>query len=266
MESPEPQRRPHLELRPRRAGEVLTAGFEVYGRGWRELLTIAAIVTIPLTIATAFLADWILRTALEIRAQETATVPRSFWTVFAATIITVVIGALVTLLAQAAMTRAVADVVVGREPSVSRSYRAALSRFGPLLGATLLILLGVMAGFFLLVVPGIFLVVRWLVAVPAIVLERRGATDGMRRSWELVRGEGWHAFALLLVVSLLTGVFGELLARLFPPDLLLQAIGGAITQVIVLPFATSVYTVLWVNLRVAKEQLERATLEAELGR
>jgi hypothetical protein len=76
----------------------------------------------------------------------------------------------------------------------------------PLLGLSLLVGVGLGLGFLLLVVPGVILWTRWSVAVPALVLEGRGVTGSMRRSWELVGGRGWAVWRLFLRVAFLTGL------------------------------------------------------------
>ena len=40
--------------------EILSAGFELYRRNWQTLLTIAAIVVVPLTLLQHFLQDRLL--------------------------------------------------------------------------------------------------------------------------------------------------------------------------------------------------------------
>jgi hypothetical protein len=55
-------------------------------------------------------------------------------------------------------------------------------------------------GFALLVVPFLFLITIWAVTAPVVVIERAGVIGAFRRSQELVRGNGWSVFAVVLVV------------------------------------------------------------------
>ena len=68
--------------------------------------------------------------------------------------------------------------------------------------------LGVGAGLLLLVVPGLVLATRWAVAVPVGMLEDGTARNALRRSREIVRGNGWNVFQVLLAVGLLEGLAG----------------------------------------------------------
>ncbi len=60
---------------------------------------------------------------------------------------------------------------------------------------------------FLLIVPGLFLMTIWAVVAPAVVIENRGL-DAFGRSQELVKGNGWQVFAVIVIVFLLTVVVG----------------------------------------------------------
>ncbi|MBV9279565.1 MAG: hypothetical protein JOZ41_05750, partial [Chloroflexi bacterium] len=74
--------------------------------------------------------------------------------------------------------------------------------FGLLLAASLAFALAVLLGTVLLVVPGIFLLVRFLFATQVIVLERADLNTAFRRSWALVEGSWWRVFGLFLLVNL----------------------------------------------------------------
>jgi len=101
----------------------------------------------------------------------------------------------------------VADVQDGRRDS---SPGALLRAASPVLGQ--LILVGFVAGIaiviglFLLIVPGLILITIWSVFVPVIVLERAPGLSSLGRSRELVRGNGWQVFGVLLVLFVLVGL------------------------------------------------------------
>ena len=62
--------------------------------------------------------------------------------------------------------------------------------------------LGILVGFILLIVPGLFLLTIWAVVAPVTVLERPGIFAAFGRSRELVRGHGWTVFGALVLVFL----------------------------------------------------------------
>lgn len=75
--------------------------------------------------------------------------------------------------------------------------------------------IGVLAGLALLVLPGLYLAARWLVAGPILLVEREGPIAAMERSWHLTAPMAWPLatlLALLWVPALLLAFGGGLLA------------------------------------------------------
>ena len=66
--------------------------------------------------------------------------------------------------------------------------------------------LGILVGLVLIVVPGLILLTLWSVAAPVVVLERPGGLRALGRSRELVRGNGWNVFGVILVTVILVVV------------------------------------------------------------
>lgn len=103
----------------------------------------------------------------------------------------------------------VADVQDGRrDASVSQLLRAASPMLGPLLLVGILAGFGIVIGLVLFVIPGVILMTIWSVAAPAVVLERLSATRALGRSRELVRGNGWSVFGVIVVMVVLVGIVG----------------------------------------------------------
>jgi uncharacterized membrane protein len=68
---------------------------------------------------------------------------------------------------------------------------------------------GIVIGFVLLIVPGLILITIWSVAAPVVVLERPGVFAALARSRELVRGNGWQVFGVILVLDILVVIVGS---------------------------------------------------------
>ncbi len=82
--------------------------------------------------------------------------------------------------------------------------------FLSILGANILIGLGVLFGLFLLIVPGVILGLGWMMTVPVIVDRRLGTFDAMKESWHLMEGQKLAVFLWVLLAVLL--VFAGLAA------------------------------------------------------
>jgi hypothetical protein len=106
----------------------------------------------------------------------------------------------------------VADVQDGRRDATPRQLLgAAAPVLGQLILVGVVVAVGIMAGFILLILPGLILITVWSVAAPVVVLEHPGVFAALRRSRLLVRGNGWRVFAVILALVVLVGAAGNLI-------------------------------------------------------
>jgi hypothetical protein len=160
-------------------------------------------------------------------------------------------GLVATYLVQAAMVLAAQDVRDGRaDLSIGRTVSAASRLFLPVVGVSLLAGVVVVAGLALLIVPGLYLLTIWAVAVPVIVIERASVLPSFGRSRRLVRGNGWQVFWLLLVTSLIQLGSQQLmeLALTALPAFLTTAISSVVTGALTTPFEALVVAVVYFRL------------------
>ena len=114
-----------------------------------------------------------------------------------------------TFLLQGALTYATVADLNGRRPSIGECLSNGLRAFLPLIGLSILIGIALLFGFLLLIVPGVLMALAWSVAVPSLVVERKGVFGAFQRSADLTRG---HRGAILLigvvfwVLSIVVGV------------------------------------------------------------
>jgi hypothetical protein len=105
------------------------------------------------------------------------------------------------ILYQGMVVRLVQDVQDGRrDHSVGQLLRSVEPVFWPLVAVSILFGIGVAIGFILLIIPGLILLVIWSVVAPVTVLERPGVFAAFRRSREIVRGNGWNVFGVIVIV------------------------------------------------------------------
>jgi hypothetical protein len=166
-----------------------------------------------------------------------------------------IVGLIVTVLAgylvQAALVKSVQDIRDGRaDLSVSETVAAGTAVLLPVTGAALLAGIAIGIGLVLIIVPGLFLITIWAVIIPVIVIERTGALNSFGRSYQLVKGNGWHVFGTLVlawiiqfVVSLVLGV---LLFAL--PLFLRNAVSTLVTGALVAPFTALIVTLIYYRL------------------
>jgi hypothetical protein len=123
------------------------------------------------------------------------------------------------------------------------------ARLRPLVAVSLLTGFGVALGSLFLLIPGLVLLTRWAVAVPVVMLEGASARDAMRRSRELVRGNGRAVFNVVFRVGLTNGLVGlifSLVAR--GHGLLGFWLSSTVAATLTAPYAAHAVTVLYYRL------------------
>jgi hypothetical protein len=109
---------------------------------------------------------------------------------------------------------------------------------------------GLVLGSAILLVPGLYLVTRWSVAAPAVVLERPSGLGALGRSADLVWGNRWRIFGLVLLLLILIGVLSgtiALLAGFAGADA--RNIAVALVDIVIAPIPVIFSTVLYFELR-----------------
>ena len=135
------------------------------------------------------------------------------------------------------------------EASVGEALGRASGRILKLVRVSLLTSILVGVGFLVFIIPGFILMTRWAVAVPVAMLEGGNARDALRRSREMVDGNGWNVFKVLFAVGMLTAI-------VMVPFLFVSANAGAfgwwlavtIASMLTAPYAAHALTVVYYTL------------------
>jgi membrane-anchored glycerophosphoryl diester phosphodiesterase (GDPDase) len=260
-----------LDLRPLSLGEILDRTFTLYRSHFVLFFGIAAIP--QLLVLALQLIQFFLRGAPV--APGTNGPPGV--ALGAATAASVLVGivalialSIAYLLSQGATVSAVADLYVGRTPTIGDSFRKVRSELGNLYGVTLLNGLVVILGFVLLVIPGVYLMCRLMVALPSAVLENLGPRDSLSRSMELTKNTAGRAFLIFLLYFVLLMAFAFLFqvplsfglaATRRDPDMVrlltgLMIVVNAVSTTLVMPVFTIATSAFYFDLRVRKEAFD----------
>jgi hypothetical protein len=171
---------------------------------------------------------------------------------------------------QGLVVQAVRDIQDGvRDLSLGGLFRSVSKVLAPLLWTALLVGLGVFVGFLAFIIPGLVLLTQWAVAAPVVVCEVRTPTQAIGRSRQLVHGQGWQVFGVLVVTFLLVIVadllFASVANAVSGSDVafaLAQLLGSAVTA----PIFALASAVLYLELLQLKgEQLPPADMAGFSG-
>jgi hypothetical protein len=243
-------------------GEILSTAFQLYRRYWRTLLPIAALVVVPLTLLQYAIGDWVRSHGQQVQDEVVST---SLWAQATAWLLAALVGLLLYQVLTGAITRAIAAEVAGQDPGVEQSYRFGFARLGPILVVSILVGLATLLGLIVFIIPGIYIGVRLVVSIQALVVEGKQGTEAMRRSWDLVGGHWWHAAFTVVLAGLLTEVVNAVITAPFSAGAwFVQGVAAAIATTVTLPFGALVGVLLYLDLRARNERLDLDTLKTDL--
>ena len=241
-----------LELhRKRDLGRILDDSFAVYRANFGTLALIAAAVVVPVYLLVYGVGLGWLWSGYDARASGTELELGDAAEQVAGLVAQLLV---VTPLVTAMTVHVVRTAAEDRRASARDAIAVGLDLFPKLLLAIALVGLGVFGGFMLLIVPGVILAVRWMVVSQVVVVEGRGGSEALRRSFELTRGRFWASFLVLFVLSLLAGVLSAIVlapleyAAEEANTMALSLLGQVIGSVLTLPLVAVAYTLLYFSL------------------
>ncbi len=295
------------QLRPLSLGEILDGMFRLLVRHWRTYLLALGVIVVPVNLLTSYLG---YETGGGVGLLEQFNNPAASEALRAGGAdVTALLGVfgvglanalLVTPLVNGIACRIAATGYEGGDPQPAAALKAALRRYGALVGANLLFVLalllalvpGVVAlglgaadGALGVVVAGLLLLLLGLVGMlalaalfalvyPVVVVERTGPVMALRRSARLVRSRFWPVLGTLLLAYLVAIAVGAVLVLPFSiPGLLvggatglvLTTAGSILAGVVSAPVTANAQTLLYYDARVRREGLDLERLAGQLG-
>lgn len=242
-----------VPLRPLRLGDMYDGAFAALRRNPRAMIGMAAVVMTGFMLLPT-LASVLLALAGELAGPfgeemftppppgaepESPDLPSSMLLVYAGQLL----AALAVLVVTGLVVHVVAQAVLGRKVTAGEAWGAVRGRILRLLGLSLLswliaflpfalavtvgvvvavsvdpvvgVLVGVPLGLLALVAM-VWFYIRFAVLAPAaLILERRGVADSLRRAGALTRRQFWRVFGIVLLTQLVAGFASSLLSMPF---------------------------------------------------
>ena len=240
-------------LRERRAfGQLLRTARRLYGRHWTTLVPIG-LIAFPIVGGAEFLAEAIARGRGVDHAAGRAGVHLAFADfaeTFGRPVAEALVAAVVIVFAR--------ELCRGDRPGFVDSVRGALARFGRVVVAQLLAILGL----FLLAITviglpvAIYKYVSWLFVQQEVLFTDKSIREAFRGSSQLVRGRWWHTVRVAAPLWLLSIAAGPILgfALIFTSlDLAWINLLGSLVFALFIPYVTIGRTLLYFDLQVRAE-------------
>ncbi|MET7320480.1 glycerophosphoryl diester phosphodiesterase membrane domain-containing protein [Streptomyces sp. NPDC005549] len=299
-----------IPLRPLGVGEILDGAVSTMRTYWRTVLGISLTVAIFTEVIVVLLQGLVLDdTSSEALNDPDATLSELGDALAGTTInsgVIFLISLIGTVLATALLTTVTSRAVLGRPVTTGEAWRDARPQVLKLFGLIVLLLLivagllmaGMTPGLLVTATAGgeagvaltalgflaggvvaIWLMVRFSLASPALMLEKQGIKKAMGRSVKLVRGSWWRVFGIQLLATVIANIVASIivipftfLAATLGGDgvggflegtgdlgwtfLIVSGIGSVIGSMITFPITAGVTVLLYIDQRIRREALD----------
>ncbi|WP_418957376.1 glycerophosphoryl diester phosphodiesterase membrane domain-containing protein [Streptomyces tritici] len=297
-----------IPLRPLGIGELLDGAVSTLRTHWRPVLALSLTVAVVSQIIVILVQRYLVPTPAAPNPDATpsealAQTADDLQITLLASVPAGLIMLAATMISSALLTVVISRAVLGRGVTLADAWHEARPRLLPLLGLTFVLpalaaallavglvpglLIGGVGGGLLATVGGVtaFVVVIWLtirfsLASPALMLERRGVIESLKRSAKLVKGSWWRIFGIQILTAILAGLVSQIiqipfmiLAFLADGDLIgsmmrgeapeyswafliVMGIGAVIGSTITYPISAGVVVLLYVDQRIRREALD----------
>ncbi|KUO18503.1 glycerophosphoryl diester phosphodiesterase membrane domain-containing protein [Streptomyces dysideae] len=301
-----------IPLRPLGVGEILDGAVSTMRTYWRTVLGISLTVAVLTEIVVVLLQGFVLndRTSTESLEDPSATLSelsRAMGDAMLSSGVIFLISLVGTVAATALLTMVTSRAVLGRPVTTGEAWRDARPQMMRLFGLICLLLVIAVGIMFVGALPGIlmgisgsagagvalsvlgilgagvvtlWLMIRFSLASPALMLEKQGITKSMSRSAKLVRGSWWRVFGIQLLATVIASIVAAIivipftfLAAALGADgitgflnsggtdigwtfLIVGGIGSVIGSMITFPITAGVTVLLYIDLRIRREALD----------
>ncbi|WP_405657268.1 glycerophosphoryl diester phosphodiesterase membrane domain-containing protein [Streptomyces sp. RK9] len=301
-----------IPLRPLAVGEILDGAVSTMRTYWRTVLGISLTVAVVSELCLVLLQGLVLNDSQNLEALEDSSatsgeVVRALRDTLLEFGVVIVIMLLGTIVATALLTMVTSRAVLGKSVTTAEAWHDARPQLWKLLGLTLLLPLiglavvaaGTVPGLLVTLAGGgdggvaliflgglaagvvaVWLMVRFSLASPALMLEKQGVKQALRRSAKLVRLSWWRVFGINLLAMVITnvvvsiiGIPFTLIAGAVSGDgvssildsstsdvgwtfLIVSGIGQVIGSMLTFPITAGVSVLLYIDQRIRREALD----------
>lgn len=229
---------------PRTPGELIAETFSVFRAHATVFFTMSLALVAPVTIVIDGVWGRALADGADAKIPQAATLT--------AVLLQVVVIAPIAIALHAACLAAMAR---GEEPHARAALRAASPPLARSVAAVALASVGIGLGLLLLIVPGLYLAVRWYFVAVAATVEDAGPRAALGRSAQLVQDRWWFTCGRILLAAVafgLVALVGQIVAVLTGSGFLFVSV-LAITQAVALSLSAIFAVLLFHDLRARRD-------------
>lgn len=299
-----------IPLRPLGVGEILDGAVSTMRTYWRTVLGISLTVAVVTQIVVILLEGLVLNdastAALDDPSASVDELTRALGDAMLSTGVVFLISLIGTIVATALLTTVTSRAVLGKSVTTGEAWRDARPQVAKLFGLIFLLILIAVAVVAVGALPGIlavvagagdagaalivlgslatgvvalWLMVRFSLASPALMLEKQSILKSLSRSAKLVRGSWWRVFGIQLLATLIANIVASIVVLPFAfiasaldgegftglvnsgsdlgwTYLIVSGIGSVIGAMITFPITAGVTVLLYIDQRIRREALD----------
>lgn len=256
------------DIKPLGVGEILDQSVKLLQNRFTLFLGISACIAIPAGLIVGFS---MLAITPQLPPNPTEQDIVVFQAAMARNLIPIMLMSSVSMiivypLTTGSMIHAVASEYLGKPTTVGESIAAALKKFFPLLGTSILMFLAVYIGLICCVIPGLYLLVRYTLSSHAVMLEDRAGTGALSRSSELMLSDRTKNYNSLVLLWLLLGFagFGINYVSGFIPQPHLKIVAGVVIQSLFQAFGAAAIAIFYFSCRCKADNFDLQLLADSL--
>lgn len=233
------------EIRAMSFGEILDTGFQLLRNHFGLLVGLSLVLYAPVALLSLLL-------AASAQSGEAPSVPIALFGMLPLGLTILIVAPIVS----AANTYAIGRLYLGEAVGFGDAWRTAVELMLPLVGTSLLSMLAIGVGLVLLIVPGIYLILAFILLWQVMVLERVFGVTALRRSHELMKGNKARALGVLFVSGVVVAVLSTALQLVFTFVPLLGPVASAAAQALGNVYTSAISVVLYFDIRCRKEAFD----------
>ncbi|MFG2134431.1 hypothetical protein ACGFNV_42655 [Streptomyces sp. NPDC048751] len=301
-----------IPLRPLGVGEILDGAVSTMRTHWRTVLGISLTVAVVTQVLVVLLRGLVLDNRVDTEALNDPSATLSELTsamgsAMLSSAVLFVVTLIGTITATALLTTVTSRAVLGKSVTIGEAWRDARPRVPKLFGLIFLLVLIALGVGLAGAVPGIlvgiagngdagaalavlgtlgttvvalWLMIRFSLASPALMLEKQGVLKSMSRSAKLVRGSWWRIFGIELLAMIIAYILAAIIVLPFTflgaalsdsgingfvttggtglgwTYLVISGIGAVIGSMITFPISAGVAVLLYIDQRIRREALD----------
>ncbi|MGW1746879.1 hypothetical protein ACWCRD_14920 [Streptomyces sp. NPDC002092] len=300
-----------IPLRPLGVGEILDGAVSTMRTYWRTVLGISLTVAVVTEVLVILLQGLVLNdtstAALNDPSATASELTRAMGEVMLSSGAVFLISLIATVAATALLTTVTSRAVLGRPVTTGEAWRDARPQVMKLFGLILLLPLIAVTIVFVGALPGIlvavfgnadggvalavlgglaagvvalWMMIRFSLASPALMLEKQGVVKSMSRSAKLVRGSWWRVLGIQLLAGIIANIISAIVVIPFTflaaalggegvvgflngqgnnlgwTFLIISGIGSVIGSMITFPINAGVTVLLYIDQRIRREALD----------